>query len=273
MFIYSFKTDKNMLIPRVVITGEHLTLYVSKSLGSAELQPVITHFHLYSIIEPEHPAHKLLHNPFIDFSRKLDKVPHVHLDFPSENKLQVLKDICDFLIHRQKNVDLRKKDYQDYVNSVEEDRKDGVHNQFLANAEKSIKQYDCITPFLPEEEIHELLIDASSYLKSDELAHRSDLLAEYLEKMVRNNWDLCKKFLYGAPETAEEKRLEEYYDNINSLYFTLLKIIEQNQTQDLAQAYSLSQHILQSQYVNNLEAGIDISTFVENLRLIQKKLC
>ena len=216
MFVYSFKSKS--LIKHVVISGNYITMYTSQEHCSA-VQPLINHFELTSV-SGDHPVHHLLHNSMLSFSNGL---PHKHLKFSSSDRRQELLDICNFLLQRQHSPDLRKKDYDQLVQALNQEREDRGDKEFPEYINQSLAQYDLTTPFLPDEEIADFLKAFNQYTQSNSFAFYADMLCFHKEITLKDNWDiLYKKAIFPDDTIADNFEVDNYYNYLEDLRIALL---------------------------------------------------
>jgi len=269
MFIYTFKSKGNYLVNHVVITGKHLTLYTTQNSCGA-IQPLINKLKLSdNTMSGDHPAHSFLHNPFVSFSKKGDSVPHKHLKFKDTNNLENLKSIFIFLLARQNSNELRKKDYDDFLAAINQERKDRGDKEFPSYVKKALNEYDLTTPFFPADELETLLFEYKKHLGSNSFIRYAEQIAEYAEEILDKNWEtIYSKQIFCAKDklSDEEKQLINFYNCLTELRIALLGIHYENSVNWYELAINTINHINNNSYFKKIKSIQDM------LNIFSKKI-
>lgn len=220
MFIYEFKSEITSLITKVVISGNHITLYTNKN-NAQELNTLKDFLKLEHAFFSEHPSHNFCHNPFVDFSARGDGVPHKHIRFPPDgNRAVHLKNIVNHLLDRQKNPLLRKQDYDNFINGLDEERRSHNDTCFPKYVQDAIDTYDLQTPFVPEHEINGL-VNAFDQYANNAFHHNVEAIEYHAEEFIKTHWDTVytKNIIgFGDEELdTEEVQICEYYKGLKDL--------------------------------------------------------
>jgi hypothetical protein len=221
MFIYEVKSADSCLMTKIVISGDHLVIYTNKP-NSQELNGIMHSFNLESVVSGDHPAHIFCHNPYIKFSALGDSIPHKHFKFPPKvDRFDYLKQIFDFLVNRQNNQSLRKKDYDTFIFNLNEERQSYGHKQFPPEVQKAIDCYDLKTPYIPKDEIEVILASFSQYINC---THNMNIenISIHAEALLDKHWGI----IYIKPMLSFEEKFSENETILCAYFDALLKLRE-----------------------------------------------
>lgn len=221
MFIYSFK-DTTCLLRHLVISGQSIALYFSRaqtmeldSLVSAGLLENTTYF-------DNDGEHYFLHHPFVSFSSSGDTTPHKHYEFTSKHRFNNLRDICQHLISEQDRTEKRLQEYQQLLKYTKEE-KIYKHNRPNILLEIGLNQYDIHTPFIPTQEVPDLLNKFHTHTNTINPNSLAEHAKNYALELLELNGDiLYQSFPHRNELTSNQANLIHLYKSLRYLYRSLL---------------------------------------------------
>ena len=226
MFIYEFTSLSTCLITRIVISGPYFTVYTSKK-NCQEFNQVIEQLKMRSSIIGDHPLHFLCHTPFVAFSAQAGAIPHKHWQFSDEDRLKQLGTFFYAFLEKQSNSDLRKKDYQIFVDKLNVEREGFGLAEFPDDIIKLINSYDLETPFIPANEVEQALAAFAKYLQNTDHINL-EKVGSQTEKLLNTHWDLIYNnhiILPGTELNKEQMLICDYFDSLVELREPLLALI------------------------------------------------
>ncbi|WP_165476868.1 hypothetical protein [Legionella fairfieldensis] len=172
----------------------------------------------------EDPAHVLMHNPAIEFSRLGDAVPHQHMEFNSQDRVEELKNVFLYLKKQEDSIE-RRNLFNKISQQLNEDRLKCGDQALPPEIQAAINDYNFTIPFLPSQEIELLLKQFSDYLQSDSFAKKAEDVGVYSEKLLRIYRDcFYSTSLQENLKTPQERQLNNFYKNLLGLRIELLRL-------------------------------------------------
>lgn len=196
MFIYSFKTPGKFLLNHVVVMGQFVTFFATKSAdaGMPEINFLFDQLGAESI-SGDWPEHCFLHNSYVDFlqteSHDTDHT-HVHAKLPQNMSL---KNGLDALLKLQDEPLTRQKLYADFCSALDAQRKKSNHEKLPHFIQCTLDHYDSETPFLPKDEIPTLLAEYQTYLNTRGALLFSEQVTLYMIQFLLKH----QRALLGSP--------------------------------------------------------------------------
>ena len=227
MFIYEFKPGFNCLITKIVISGQYLTVYTSKN-NCYEFQDIVNALNLRCHVSADHPFHTYCHTPYIQFSALGSSVPHKHLRFPDNyDRSAYLRQFFEALIFSQNDLTSRQLAHSKLLTELNKERESYGDTEFPQHIQQAIDSYDLDNPFIPLEEIDQVLAAFTSYLQdTDRLniekvsMHSQQLLTDYWDVLYNNHY-----IRTGNDLSDDEINLCNYFDSLLALRIALLGIM------------------------------------------------